>query len=333
MAAMTKQCLCVVLIPFILLSIYYTILNFQHVKSAVFDRSVLMRNLCPISTGERNQKDYSFEPLPYTTKKVKNWKNSRVKVKNLTPQQVIDYFYWTNGSSCNVKRTLGTGLKMINPIGYDGQKAICLDPIAWPYPAINKPDSNDTVSQSPCLIYSFGISNEWSFDEAMERTYGCEVFSFDPSMNKPDHDHSQRVHFYNLGLGQKDIDHSPDNNWTIKTLKSIYQMLLPRHGEKVIDYLKIDIESAEWNVLPQIIESGMLSKVRQLGVEFHVVPRNGDKSLKNYQSLVGIIKSLEGQGMVRFDSQFNPWWRGEIEVLDGYEGPLGFEIAFYQHIL
>jgi hypothetical protein len=256
-----------------------------------------------------------------------------MKVKHLSPQQIIDYFYWKNGSSCNCKITVGAGLKMINPVGFDGQKAIFLDPIAWPYPVI-KPESNGTVSSS-CLVYSFGISNEWSFDEAMETKYGCEVFAFDPSMNKPDHDHSERVHFYNLGLGSRDTAHSPDHyEWRIKTLKSIYQMLLPRHKEnKVIDYLKIDIESAEWHVLPQIIESGMLSKVRQLGVEFHVVPRNGDKSLKNYQSLVSIIKSLENQGMIRFDSQFNPWWRGEIEVLDGYEGPLGFEIAFYQHII
>lgn len=120
-------------------------------------------------------------------------------------------------------------------------------------------------------------------------------------MNKPDHNHSQRAHFYNLGLGPKDTAHLSDHyKWRIITVKSIYQMLLLRHGEKVIDYLKIDIESAEWNVLPQTIESGMLSRVKQLAVEFHIVPRNGDKRLKNYQSFVGIIKSFEGKGTFRF---------------------------------
>ena len=42
-------------------------------------------------------------------------------------------------------------------------------------------------------------------------------------------------------------------------------MLAPYHGkDAVIDYLKMDIEFAEWEAIPQIISSGMLAKVRQL---------------------------------------------------------------------
>ena len=47
-------------------------------------------------------------------------------------------------------------------------------------------------------------------------------------------------------------------------------MLLPLHGMQTIDYLKIDIEGGEWEVMQQVIESGMLSQVRQMSVEFHL---------------------------------------------------------------
>ena len=33
----------------------------------------------------------------------------------------------------------------------------------------------------PCLVYSFGIANEWTFDEAAADA-GCEVHSFDPTL-------------------------------------------------------------------------------------------------------------------------------------------------------
>ena len=54
--------------------------------------------------------------------------------------------------------------------------------------------------------------------------------------------------------------------------------------------------------------------------------------LDYYRHLVGVIKSIEDAGMVRFDSKYNPWWMGKIPVLDNYEGSFGFEIAFYQVI-
>ena len=90
--------------------------------------------------------------------------------------------------------------------------------------------------------------------------YGCEIFSFDPSINETDHDHSEHIHFYNLGLGDQDYTTIVDK-WKLKTLDSIYRMLVPRHGEIAIDYLKIDIEWQEWEVLKQILKSGMLEKV------------------------------------------------------------------------
>ena len=256
------------------------------------------------------------------------WKN--INVSEMTPKQIIDYFNWSNRTSCNLIHDFG-GFFRHNPLGYDCQKAVCLDEKVNPFV---KPLDHG----NKCLVYSFGINIDWSFDEAMERC-GCQVFAFDPSIGKPDHDHSKNIHFYNLGIDVRDYvqgnkyilqngrNYTGRQNWEMKSLESIYNKLAARHGREIIDYLKIDIEGSEWTVLPQIMSSGMLSKVKQLSAEFHL-PKDG--SLQDYRQVVAIIKSLEDFGMVRFDSKYNQWSMEKVPVLDNYYGPLGFEIAFYQ---
>lgn len=240
-----------------------------------------------------------------------NNKNADAVKRDLTPREIIEYFYWSNRSSCQLVHDFG-GQMLRNPSGLDGQKAVCLDPAV-------RPQSGD------CIVYSFGINHEWSFDEAMKK-YGCHVYAFDPTDGLSNHSRNRRIHFFNLGLG--DRDYVTEEGWTMRTLASIYQMLLPVHGEKVIDYLKMDIEKTEWDVLPQLISSGMLAKVRQLGVEFHL-PESYE-TVGQYEALVNIVKSVEKAGMIRFDSKYNPWCRTKLKALDNYNGTNSFEIAFYQ---
>ncbi len=60
----------------------------------------------------------------------------------------------------------------------DGHKYICLDKFY------------DDVQSGKCLIYSFGIANDWSFEEAMAQL-GCTVRAFDPTIDgqsKPKND-------------------------------------------------------------------------------------------------------------------------------------------------
>ena len=279
----------------------FVIVSLVLVRLAEFDFEIV--NVLPLRTTDQ------IESLGVNNF---NWKTT--DIDNMKPQDIISYFYWTNRSSCKLSHDFG-GQMFHNPSGLDGQKAVCLDP-----------DVRPTANR--CIVYSFGISYEWSFDEAME-DYGCKVYAFDPSMNEGVYDYSKSIHFYNFGLGDRDYITADDRNWTMKTLSSIYQMLVPLHGNAVIDYLKMDIEFAEWDVIPQIISSGMLAKVRQLGVEFHL-REEGD--LEKYKSLVRVIKGIEDAGMIRFDSKYNPWFPGQIKSLGGYNGSLGFEIAFYQNL-
>lgn len=239
----------------------------------------------------------------------KDWK--KVSVSSMTAADIFDYLMWGNWTSCGLVHDFG-GIMLRKPSGLDGQKAVCLDGRVAP-------------KSGECLVYSFGISNEWSFDDIME-TYGCQVFSFDPSMNKSTHNRSDHVHFYNLGLGGSDSKNK--KGWEIRTLSSIYDMLKPWHGEFAIDYLKMDIEHAEWDVLPQIIRSDMINKIRQIGVEFHV---SGGWSLAEFQKRISILKTLEDKGFVRFDSKYNPWCRGPVAILKKESTmPLCYELAWYR---
>ena len=117
----------------------------------------------------------------------------------------------------------------------------------------------------PCIIYSFGISYDFSFDDATSEIYGCNVYSFDPSMNKPSHKHSERVWFYNVGIAEK--DYTNDKGWSLRTLGSIMEML--NHTGHQIDILKMDVESSEWPFLTQVLNTHILDNVGQLYFEFH----------------------------------------------------------------
>ena len=87
----------------------------------------------------------------------------------------------------------------------------------------------------------------------------------------------------------------------------------------------VDIEFYEWIALPQIIESGILSKIRQLGIEVHLDHRD---QIDKYREWAKILRALEKKGMIRFDSKYNPWSAGNFTELELW-GSFGHEIAWY----
>ena len=94
---------------------------------------------------------------------------------------IIDYLSASNISTCKVQKKFGAIIKILNEKvneEYSEQKTVRVD--AEVAPITNQ-----------CVVYSLATNNKWSFDEAMEQ-YGCEVFSFDCTTGKPDHDHSNK---------------------------------------------------------------------------------------------------------------------------------------------
>ncbi|XP_041369608.1 methyltransferase-like protein 24 [Gigantopelta aegis] len=158
--------------------------------------------------------------------------------------------------------------------------------------------------RKPCIVYSFGINFEFSFDDAMAER-GCTVYSFDPSMGVTDHKHSSRVYFKNMGIGAKDVDDFIPNfdgyvqltqRWKMRTLKSIRKML--GHENAVIDVLKIDIEIYEWPVVANFLQDEMFQHVRQFLVEWHIFPNEPNRA--EFQQMYKSFTELEKVGMKYF---------------------------------
>ncbi|CAC5360713.1 unnamed protein product [Mytilus coruscus] len=116
----------------------------------------------------------------------------------------------------------------------------------------------------PCFAYSFGINWDFSFDDAVVETYGCDVHSFDPSMNQGDFRRANHIWFHNLGISNTT---SRKGKWNVSSLKDILKHL--NHTSRRVDILKIDVEKMEWESFPNMIQTGALRNTRQLLVEFH----------------------------------------------------------------
>ena len=85
-----------------------------------------------------------------------------------------------------------------------------------------------TLTSHALLSFLFRINNEWSFDDSIAK-YGCNVYAFDPSMNKGDHFRTPKIQFLNLGLSDVDSEGSPGASgkaaWKTRTLKTIINEL------------------------------------------------------------------------------------------------------------
>ena len=84
------------------------------------------------------------------------------------PSEITDYLKWSSESACKNKVYFG-GPLFEQPSHkltlFEGQKAVCLDEKVTP-------QIND------CLVYSFGIRDDWYFEESMGKHRGCNVSLF-----------------------------------------------------------------------------------------------------------------------------------------------------------
>ena len=233
----------------------------------------------------------------------------------MSARQIFDYLHRTNSHSCRFSVDFGFAVYDDGQIAApDGHKAVCMD---------------DGVAPvfGHCLIYSFGINHQWSFDRAMEE-FKCQVYAFDPSMVLDSRDPvGKRIHFFRLGLDGQDRVH-PTQKWPMKTVTSIYDMLASRHGNRTVDVLKMDVEFKEWEAIPQMLQSGFIVNcVKQLAVEIHFLAND---TLDTFRHRLSILKRLETDGQfVRFSSRPNPWLKRSISILNNETDYIGFELAWY----
>ncbi|XP_031550099.1 methyltransferase-like protein 24 [Actinia tenebrosa] len=104
------------------------------------------------------------------------------------------------------------------PFGADGAWDVCFD-------------ANVGLTPGSCIVYSFGIGRDFSFDDGMA-SHGCHVFSFDPTIGQQNHKRPSGVEFFSIGLSDFDQEGSgniskklPKSQWKTRTLASVINEL------------------------------------------------------------------------------------------------------------
>ncbi|KAI8777920.1 methyltransferase protein 24, partial [Biomphalaria glabrata] len=163
---------------------------------------------------------------------------------------------------------------------------------------------------SPCIVYSFGIADDFSFDNAVVDQLGCTVYSFDPSINMDTKQRGDKKYFYKMGLA--DSDRTLSNGWSMSRLETIRASL--KHTKKVLDILKMDVEEWEWEVLPDLLTSDQLKTTGQLLIELHQCdgcskynPEQPDKepSKERYIHMLQLLRQLYEQNFRIFHHHDN----------------------------
>lgn len=147
--------------------------------------------------------------------------------------------------------------------------------------------------KSPCIVYSFGVFNDLSFDDEVAATYNCKVYAFDPTTPFDTHQHGPRVWFSRIGLGDS---YRKFQAGYVAPLTQIRAKL--NHQSEPIAILKADIEGAEWSSVPNMINMHQLEDVSQLYLEFH-----GDGNTANQLIL---LKMIHDAGFRIFWYHINP---------------------------
>ena len=169
------------------------------------------------------------------------------------------------------------------------------------------------------IVYSFGIGEDISFDLALMKDCGCEVFGFDPTPRSiawvRSQDPPAAFHVKEIGVAGYDgkasfapprdpthISHSmsapnddasaPRVEFEVRRLST----LMKEHGHERLDLLKMDVEGAEYDVIEDLLSQGL--RPTQFLVEFHH-GRHGIAVSKTEAALA----ALKAAGYVIFDAQ------------------------------
>ena len=181
------------------------------------------------------------------------------------------------------------------------------------------------------MIYSFRSrknTEDWSFEKAWQK-YGCDVYVFENSGYGAAKTLGPKIKVFPYGITAMQrngaLSSNSESQKSNLTLASLYQKMIPIHGTKIIDYLKIDTEFDGFELIAQIRSSGMLHSIRQMGIQIRY---NSLDTIEQHRLNTKIIKSLEDLGMIRFSSKRSPTTLSYFEAMD-ITAYTTYEMAWY----
>ncbi|KAK8388754.1 hypothetical protein O3P69_020633 [Scylla paramamosain] len=100
-------------------------------------------------------------------------------------QSIEQYRAYLHNTEITCKNLKPFGGK--RPAPKAGMKMVCLD-------------DKFNIRPGNCVVFSFGVGNEWSFEDEFDK-FGCKVYAYDPTMGKKDHQRSPNIKFFATGIG------------------------------------------------------------------------------------------------------------------------------------
>lgn len=102
----------------------------------------------------------------------------------------------------------------------------------------------------PCVVYSFGVRDDSSFEAEMHERTHCDIFAFDMTVDGVAGAAATlpRVTFWKMGLGAAKGE---KNGLPITSLAEI----MKKYGHTFIDVLKIDVEYSEVDIIPELMKN------------------------------------------------------------------------------
>jgi len=147
-------------------------------------------------------------------------------------------------------------IQRVGSVG-DGGKWIC--GLSWL--GMNRQNEDEK-----CIVYSYGVSTDSTFEQELSSVAGCKVFAFDPTIGEMK-SAGESITFHKMGLWNS--SGSTDNFMLVEHLYDAMNRL----NHSYIDVLKVDIEGAEWAVFRELLSrangrSGLFP-FGQLLIELH----------------------------------------------------------------
>ncbi|CAL4157759.1 unnamed protein product, partial [Meganyctiphanes norvegica] len=168
--------------------------------------------------------------------------------------------------------------------------------------------------------------NELNFNQ-IKGQYGCRVVSLDFSMKNWTHSfRGHRKHFLSNGIGSKNnavVSFDPKGNKIFSHMLTLNSLLRILDAQKsTIDYLKMDIENAEWEVLEQVLLNSpwVLRRVKQLALEVHLedvqeLSHKPEVALDKVERILFVLNGLKKLGF-----HVAKWWRNDWSNIELHIG-------------
>ncbi len=155
----------------------------------------------------------------------------------------------------------------------------------------------DELNESSIVFDLGGFKGAWTSD--IYSKYFCKIYVFEPALQFYNYltdrfKNNSSIKIFNFGLGNKDsketIYLSADSTSTHRVTADAETITIKRFDSFIaenniesIDLLKINIEGGEYNLLDHLLDTGLITKIKNIQVQFHTFIPNAEKRMEAIQ--------------------------------------------------